>query len=106
MNIYDLECQPLIRAINFISGIYTIESCCGHGDDPFRIWFRVDDLSSLPDLLYWLDACHCGYYDWHVTVSTDCAKSPVTFLIEGPVGKESYEQSIEIAKLLIEDIGE
>jgi hypothetical protein len=34
-----------------------------------------------------------------VRVKTDCGKSPVTFVIEGPVG--AYEEAEEIAKWLI-----
>jgi hypothetical protein len=51
----DKECVPLCDAINRIDGIDTFESCCGHGNKPFRIWFTVSDLTSLPKLLYFLD---------------------------------------------------
>jgi hypothetical protein len=51
----DQECLPLCDAINRISGIDTFESCCGHGDNPFRIWFSVNNLEALPQLLYFLD---------------------------------------------------
>jgi hypothetical protein len=63
----DPECVRLCRAMNGLPGIKTIESCCGHGEKPFRIWFMADKLESLPRLLYWFDSCHSGC-DWPVEV--------------------------------------
>jgi len=51
----DKECIALCTAMNNLPGIYTIESCCGHEKQPFRIWFKVTDLAVLPNLLYWID---------------------------------------------------
>jgi len=90
----DPECVPLCAAMNRVPGIQTIESCCGHGKDPFRVWFVATSLDRLPDLLYWFDGCHSGFYDWKVTVATDCAKSPVHFKVEGPAGAFSEADSI------------
>ena len=49
----DPECINLTDAINRIQGLYTTESCCGHGKRRFRIWFKVDSDLDLPILLYW-----------------------------------------------------
>jgi hypothetical protein len=97
----DPECISLCDAINLIIGIETYESCSGHNKTPFRIWFTACDISLLPDLLYWFNGCHSGYYQWSCKVKTDCGRSPVRFLIEGPVG--DYEASYEIAKLITKD---
>ena len=52
----DPECVALCDAINLLKpDVYTVESCCGHGEKPFRVWFQVDDLSKLAGLLYWFD---------------------------------------------------
>ena len=51
----DQECIKLCDAINKLPGITTIESCCGHGKTPFRIWFVTANVESLPPLLYWMD---------------------------------------------------
>lgn len=51
----DQECLALCDTINRIDGLDTFESCCGHGLHPFRIWFSVNDLTVLPQLLYFLD---------------------------------------------------
>lgn len=100
----DKECVELCQAMNLIPGIRTVESCCGHGERPYHIWFRPRHLSNLPRLLYYFDECHCGYYGWRARVYTDCAMSPVVFLIEGPVGEEAYQQSKEIARLLRQEM--
>jgi len=97
----DKECISLCKAINSISGLQTTESCCGHGDTPFRVWFTTEDLDALPDLLYWLNYCHSGCSGWQVTVTTDCVKSPVSFCIEGPVG--AYKEAEKIASLIYHD---
>lgn len=99
----DYECIDLCNAVNSIEGLETVGSCCGHGITPYRIWFVAKSLKPLPDLLYWLDSCHCSFSGWHCEVSTDCAKSPATFMIEGRKGKIAYKQSKEIAKLITKD---
>jgi len=86
--------------MNLIPGIKTVESCCGHGEWPFKIWFIADTLESLPPLLYWFDPCHCGLREWAATVYTDCAMSPVVFRITGPVGTEAYDGAEKIAHLI------
>jgi len=100
MSRIDAECVKLCVAINLMPGIETVESCCGHGKGPFHIWFITDNLEDLPPLLYWFDGCHCGFYGWQVIVTTDCAMSPVSFLIEGTIGEQSYTEADEIAELI------
>lgn len=93
----DKECIKLCDAINRIEGLRTVESCCGHGKDNFRIWFIVKNQEHLPALLYYCDSCHVGF-DWDCTVSTDCGMSPVIFRLQSRVmGIEAYEQSETIA---------
>lgn len=97
----DAECIELCTAINLFSpDIYTTESCCGHGEGPYHIWFGVGDHERLPGLLYWFDSCHCGYRGWSVVVYTDCAMSSVTYKLTGPVGEPAYEQAGHIASLI------
>lgn len=92
----DPEVLSLCRAMNAFPGIVTIESCCGHGNEPFRIWFMATSLEALPSLLYWFDACHTGQYGWSVRVHTDCSADHATFTAEGPCG--AYEAAESIAK--------
>ncbi len=51
----DPECVRLCDAMNAFPGIRTVESCCGHGKKPYRIWFKARDLLVLPRLLYYFD---------------------------------------------------
>ena len=96
----DKECVSLCESVNLLLGIETCESCCGHGEHEFRIWFEAEDLEDLPSLLYWLDSCHCGFRGWLVIATTDCAMRPVIFLIEGPIGEQAYTEADEIAGLI------
>lgn len=96
----DPECVNLCMAMNLVKGIQTTESCCGHGEYPFRIWFRVRGQRFLPELLYWFDICHSGESGWRVVAATDCAKSPVFYMVEGPVA--GYEAAERIAWLMME----
>ena len=103
----DQECIKLCDTINKLSGIKTKESCCGHGDDFFRIWFKVTKLDKLPVLLYFCDSCHVGF-SWDCIVTTDCGMSPVTFCLRSKVpGEQAYMQanriSYEIEKFLKEE---
>jgi hypothetical protein len=99
----DIECIAICEAINLIPDIRTIDSCCGHGERPFRIWFTVNDLEQLPDLLYWIDTCHSGddALGWHVTVGTDCAKQYPAFCLRGPIG--AYEEADGLAERIWTD---
>jgi hypothetical protein len=96
----DPEVIRLCRAMNLFPGIFTISSCCGHGREPFRIWFMAESVEALPALLYWTDACHTGQYGWIVTAATDCSADHVTFTLEGPCG--GYEAAEVIAKYMRE----
>ena len=96
----DPECVALCDALNRLPGVRTTESCCGHGEAPFWIWFMVRRLRDLPRPVYWFASCHCGCRGWRVVASTDCAMSPVLFMVAGPVGAEGYAQASKIAKLI------
>lgn len=52
----DAECVELCKVINSIRGLCTIESCCGHGKEPYHIFFTVKNLKDLPVLLYFVDS--------------------------------------------------
>lgn len=79
-------------------GLATAESCCGHGERPFRIWLAADDLAALPQLAHFLAGCHDGLGGWRLIVSTDCGMSPAVFEIEWPPG--AYEAADKIAVLI------
>ena len=96
----DTNCINLVRALNRLPGITTIESCEGHDRMPFKIWFIADSLDALIEPCYWVDPCHCGQHGWQIIAQTDCAMSPIKFRLEGPVGELAYEGAEEIARVI------
>lgn len=93
----DPEVLALCKAINeCVDGVITVESCCGHGNEPYRIWLHAETLGDLPPLLYWLDRCHTGLDGWQMIAYTDCAADHVTLMLQGPVG--AYGESEQIAR--------
>lgn len=52
----DQECVKLCDMINNFEGIHTVESCCGHGERPYHIWFIANDLKYLAPLVYYFAA--------------------------------------------------
>jgi hypothetical protein len=92
----DPEAIGLCRAMNAFPGIVTTESCCGHGEKPFRIWFLAGSLKVLPALLWCFDACHSGQRGWSVTASTDCVADHVTFVAEGPCGGYAAAEAVAV----------
>lgn len=89
----DKECAGLCDFLNSLSGIKTIESCCGHGKEPYRIWFIPESLDCLPNLL----SNFSDFGDWRIEIYVADSGQPVRWIIEGPIGKKAYEQSIDIA---------
>ncbi len=47
----DIEIRELVRRMNKIEGIETIESCYGHHNGPCRIWFKAKNGQSLNNFL-------------------------------------------------------
>jgi hypothetical protein len=96
----DEEVVPLCRALNGLDGITTVESCCGHGNTPFLIWFTADNVDDVAPVCFFADDCHTECPDWSVTVTTDCAMSPVKYLLEGPKGELGYAAAGIMAELI------
>lgn len=92
----DPECVPLCSAINHLPGVETVESCCGHGRGPFRVWVKTRMQYDLAPLLF-----HMLYSGpaWHARVQTDGTMMPVTFQIRGPVMGEEGEENATPDKL-------
>jgi len=58
----DEECRWLVRSMNQVPGIWTTESCCGHGKQPITIWFTVKDALALNPFMW--AGCH-RWWNWH-----------------------------------------
>ena len=94
----DKECIPLCDALNQIWRVDTTESCCGHGEHPFRIFFRTTSFKSLALVCYVADSCHSGAVGWKVEAITDCGMAKNRFVLEGPTG--DYEGAAKIVKAI------
>lgn len=75
----DLECVPLCNALNRLPGIVTVESCCGHGKEPFRIYFTVEKVEALHPLLSAI-----MFTPWRIHVNR--IERDIYFVLEGPTG--------------------
>lgn len=100
--VMDKECIELCDAMNALPGIQTIESCCGHGNSPYRIYFRVakdDDrglffLTRCVDMRYW----KYGYL-WKIELCVgDVFKDyrlPIIYILKSDpiIGLDAYKQA-------------
>lgn len=96
----DKECIELCNAINKLDGLYTTESCCGHGRTPYHIFFNIQSINNLLPILHCIEYWVCGLREWRVLALTDSAVKKVFFLLEGPIGNQSYLDSKILAKYL------
>lgn len=95
----DPECVALCEALNCLPGIKTTQSCCGHGKQPYRVWFRVTDFHARGLLTVARLTCPRYYAgDWEVKLSHgDVRGSMIDFLLEGAVGTERYAYADKLA---------
>lgn len=77
----DKECIRLCDALNALPGITTHASCCGHGKDPFRVFFRAQKIEDLAPVL----RCTASS-GWHVEAWWTNGAGLVVFILEGPIG--------------------
>lgn len=100
----DAECIPICDAINRIPRLRTVESCCGHSQEPFRVFIEATSFHALADLCYCVDWCHSGARGWRVIAYTDCSAAPNRFILEGPAG--DFAGADQIAALISEQFPE
>jgi hypothetical protein len=97
----DPEVIPLVDALNSIPGIYTLDTCSGHGSGQMSIFFRGERQRAIARVLYWFDSCHSGER-WTVKARTDCGGRNITFCAESfpRVGEEAWASARHIAACL------
>lgn len=78
-NRMDPECVKLCDALNALPGISTFESCCGHGQYEFRIWFFADQVQSLLPIEQSVNS-----WEWHIKAGHVDCPTRVIFVLEGP----------------------
>jgi|SRR5882672_1806175 len=85
----DRECIALCNALNSLPGIATFESCCGHDETPFLVFFFATSVAALEPILRALD------HQWHVRLShVDCPYR-VVFLLQGPIKSKVGDELAE-----------
>ncbi len=112
----DPEVVDLCNAMNSLPGIETFNSCCGHGKNPFHIWFEVDPNKD-PRLqgLFFLTRCVDHRYwafghIWRIELSVgdmyDHADQilPTHYLLTS--GKTKGELAYDQAKSLVKNMEE
>jgi hypothetical protein len=98
----DLECKNLCIALNALPGIETEESCCGHGEGMYYIWFRVTDYTQRGFLFLSRLMCR-NYYpfyeEWQVTLEHSDTEGytrrggwrQILYLLQGPPGYYTWD---------------
>jgi len=97
----DKECRSLVRILNKIPGIRTIESCCGHGKFRYEIFFVSKTINNLYAIARCVDIRYGGSSDWRCEVhDTDCYKKPVIFSLNSgdKKGIKTYREARILAK--------
>jgi hypothetical protein len=90
----DEECITLCDAMNSLPGIETLESCCGHGKNEYRIWFNAKNNKHLSILLDIINGCHY----WNCFVNIDCDMKLFYKLQSRKIGDIAYIEAHDIAE--------
>ncbi len=85
----DAECVDLCNAINSMKGLETIESCCGHNDRSYRIFFKCHSIPALRFLQSCIDNRYWQYgHLWSITsYISDTGPEQLGFMLESKSSK-------------------
>lgn len=112
----DSACLSLFEAMSQLPGIETTESCCGHGKEPFLMWFRMDPGQIGADVLTrCLSGRYYCYFEgeqrqdpyWRVYIAD--SETGCSFVLEGkpmPEDGDRCEPAEKLAANLQEHIDE
>lgn len=99
----DDEVKKLCDALNCLPGIETFESCCGHGNKSFNIYFKVIDnkglffLTRCIDKRYWK---YGGLWDIKLSIGDDYENDyrPIIYTLTSNdvLGHNAYKQAINL----------
>ena len=93
----DPECVSICNALNLLEGIETISSCCGHGFQPFRIYFVAEFLNDLKPIMELIDESEI----WRVRVSMATGNMEIYFILESANGwADAYGSANELTELI------
>lgn len=72
----DMECILLCDALNELPDVETFESCCGHFENPYQIWFKTKNPYSVAVIARAIDRRYSGIQmDWMLNAETLDSKS-------------------------------
>lgn len=77
----DSECVIICDALNALPRIRTLESCCGHGETGFRVFFGAGSTAALEPIV---KAAHSSA--WQVRAGWANGSDLLYFILEGPIG--------------------
>lgn len=102
--VLDPEVARLVAALNALPGIETTESCCGHGINPFRIWFNVTDYTARG--LVTITRVMCPRYGGSplfkvILCHGDVPQRQVIYLLEGDASVNTSQVADEIAEKIL-----
>ena len=99
----DKECIDLCVKLNNLSHVTTIESCCGHLKDNYRIFFECDDFVRLGRLFRCVNR---NYSDgkWRIEVDGHDGKPCCQFILTSKNPFSSYDEMMDSVDFLIDNI--
>ena len=99
----DRECVDLCGLLNRLPGVKTFESCCGHCEYRYNIWFFCDNVDVLSRLGR---VTECNYSDgnWEVVVDSTDTHPYGVFCLRSKEPFESYGEMSESMDHLIHNI--
>lgn len=101
----DPEAVALCDAMNCLPGVWTASSCCGHGREPFRVFFDIDprDDPRLEGLFFLVRCTERRYWKyghlWNISLGVgDIVRNdgslPMSFMLQSTdKGEEAYAQA-------------
>lgn len=85
----DPECIPICDALNALPGVKTSESCCGHGKQPFRVFFNCQSFDTLKRVARAIESS-----SWKIEALYHNGSDALGFLLEGAIGHPEYTEHL------------
>jgi hypothetical protein len=106
IQLIDKQILNLCLALNLISGIRTLSSCCGHGIGRINIFFKAENLKAL----YWISSM-CDINQWEIDVlchgfHTCKTKEGIFSFSSVDKGEMAYKAANEIVDSILKSVGE
>ena len=89
----DPEVVPLVNTLNCMRGVVTVESCCGHGEDPFHISFHAESGHAVRPLFNLISHMK----GWRILFE---GERDFRFTLEGLKGERAYREADELAAVI------